>query len=159
MCYEKGCRCVSLKKIKIKNNVLRSLPCWYLWVNIGKKITNPKCSLTTCIVKNTSSHRGKTKGIFHIIANFFFRQFSCLWLKSLHTEDTVDFFPISYPGNAHVADYQSGTLRFQGSCGQSDPQRWRNGKEINWKWLLGNSSSYVTHRAVGQQRDERRART
>lgn len=111
--------------------------------NIRKK-TPSNVVLTTCTVQKPLSHRGKTKGIFHIV--MFYPLVFCLWLKSFPRE--VDFFPILHPENARRTDYTVGTLvtrvRFRGSGGRIDPQRWRSGKEITLKWLLRNSSSYVT---------------
>lgn len=127
MCYEKEYRCTfSQKKKKKRNNVLRSLPCWYLWVNVTKK---PNAVLTTCIVQKTSSHRGKNKGNILYYNHLFSLLVFSLWLKGLPTEDSVDFLPISHPGNTRMTDYQPGTLG-------SGARFWGSGW-LNWPTVVG----------------------
>lgn len=114
------------QKKREKKNVLRSLPCWYLWVNV---IKNPNVVLTTCIVQKTSSHRGKNKGNILYYNHLFSLLVICLWLKSLPTEDSVDFLPISHPGNTRMTDYQPGTLG-------SGVRFWGSGW-LNWPTVVG----------------------
>lgn len=115
--------------------------------------------LTTCTVQNTSSYRGKNKGNILYYNHLFSLLVFSLWLKSLPTEDNVDFLPISHPGNARTPDYRperSEPERDSGATGgQIDPQRWRSGKEMDLKGLLRNSSSYVTDRqTASEMKDE-----